>query len=107
MPYIEVTYQRNVSRQVVSGIVDTLDNKASQKDFVSAETPDMDVYARKLGKLDRQAKLIMVRIHVGYRDDASSRQDASRIKDEVWSKLSEQVKLMQIGVEVIIAPASA
>lgn len=99
MPYIEVTYQRNVSRRAVRDIVNTLYTEACHKDLIPSES--LDVYARRLGRLDRQRKLIMVRIYADPHDYIHGREDMDRIEETIWSRLSEMVRFEQVGVEII------
>lgn len=104
MPYVEVTYKRNVSRRIVKVIVNTLYARACHRDLIPSES--LDVYARKLNKLDRQQKLIMVRIHADPQDYMRNREDISRIEQEIWSILTELVIPTQVGVEIITIPAA-
>lgn len=104
MTHIEVTYSRNVSRRIVGEIVNTLSAKACREDAIPSES--LDVYARRLGTLDQQRKLIMVRIYTDMHGSIRSREDMDRIQQETSSILSKLVMDSQIEVEVIAASTS-
>ena len=105
MPHIDVIYKRNVSRRVIRMIVSTLYTKACGRNLIHSES--LDVYTRRLGKDDRQHKLIMVRIHADPQVYMRSRDDAARIEDAISSMLGEQVRHTQVGVEIVATPATS
>ena len=104
MSFVNITFKRNVSRKVVRNIVSVLRDKTGANEVI--DSWNLDVYARRLNKLDRQQKLIMVRIYVNSVAHADASKDARHIQGEVTALLEEHVKSTQIGVEVFILPAA-
>jgi hypothetical protein len=104
MPHIEVTYKRNVSRRLVGVIVNALYTKACHRDLIPSEA--LDVYARKLGRLDRQHELIMVRIYADPHLYIRGREDAVRIEEEILSIVTGIVRPTQVEVEIMTTPTT-
>ncbi|MNF08560.1 hypothetical protein D3C80_2090100 [compost metagenome] len=82
----------------------TLHAKACHRDLISSET--LDVYARRRGKLDRQDKLIMVRIYADPHHYIRSREDAVRIQEGILDIVTGIVRPMQVRVEIVTTPTA-